>query len=45
LAALAGGDVPGARDAGLELDGDESQLSQLLGVLQPGDPAFNIVLP
>ncbi|HEY5979803.1 MAG TPA: alkyl sulfatase dimerization domain-containing protein [Microlunatus sp.] len=45
LAALAGGDVAGARAAGLELDGDESQLSTVLGVLQPGDRAFDIVVP
>ena len=34
-----------ARAKGLTADGDESQLSSsLFGVLQPGDPSFNIVL-
>ena len=45
LIALAGGDLDGARAKGLAADGDESQLSTLFGVLQPGDPSFNIVLP
>jgi alkyl sulfatase BDS1-like metallo-beta-lactamase superfamily hydrolase len=45
LMALAGGDVDAARGAGLTADGDESQLTSLLAVLQPGDPDFNIVLP
>ncbi|MCS5731385.1 MBL fold metallo-hydrolase [Herbiconiux moechotypicola] len=30
---------------GLEIDGDEEVLHQLAGVLQPGDTAFEIVLP
>ncbi|MGE3287470.1 MAG: alkyl/aryl-sulfatase [Pseudonocardia sp.] len=45
LAALAAGDVEAAGAAGLTTDGDESQLAALLGVLQPGDPDFDIVLP
>lgn len=45
LLALAGGSVEQARAAGLRLDGDESLLGRLLGVLQPGDPAFHIVEP
>ena len=45
LIALAGGDMAAARTKGLTADGDESQLSTLFGVLQPGDPSFNIVLP
>ncbi|MGE0295246.1 alkyl/aryl-sulfatase [Pseudonocardia sp.] len=43
--ALAGGDIGAARAAGLAADGDESQLATLFGVLQPGDPDFDIVLP
>jgi len=45
LMALAGGDIEAARAAGLKADGDESTLSTLFGVLQPGDPNFHIVLP
>ncbi|HWE09904.1 MAG TPA: alkyl sulfatase dimerization domain-containing protein [Solirubrobacteraceae bacterium] len=45
LAALAAGDVGQAQGAGLRLDGDPAVLKQLLGVLQPGDPAFNIIEP
>ena len=45
LIALAGGDMAAARAKGLTADGDETQLSSLFGVLQPGDPTFNIVLP
>jgi alkyl sulfatase BDS1-like metallo-beta-lactamase superfamily hydrolase len=45
LIALAGGDLGAARAAGLTADGDASQLAALFGVLQPGDPEFNIVLP
>ena len=45
LMALAGGDLGAAQAAGLTLDGDESQLASLFGVLQPGDPDFNIILP
>jgi alkyl sulfatase BDS1-like metallo-beta-lactamase superfamily hydrolase len=45
LIALAGGDVDAARASGMTADGDESQLASLFSVLQPGDPAFNIVEP
>jgi alkyl sulfatase BDS1-like metallo-beta-lactamase superfamily hydrolase len=45
IAALAAGSVDGAVAAGLTLDGDESVLHQLLGVLDPGDPDFAIVTP
>jgi len=30
---------------GLEISGDQSALQQLLGVLDPANPAFNIVTP
>jgi alkyl sulfatase BDS1-like metallo-beta-lactamase superfamily hydrolase len=45
LGALAAGDVGRAQGAGLALDGDPAVLKQILGVLQPGDPAFNIIEP
>ncbi len=45
LPLLAGQDLEGARAAGLTIEGDATQLTLLLGVLQPGDPSFNIVLP
>jgi Alkyl sulfatase C-terminal len=45
LGALATGDLDAARIAGLTLDGDAAVLQELLGVLQPGDPAFTIVEP
>lgn len=45
LAALAGGDLEAAPASGLTADGDQSQLTALFGVLQPGDPDFDIVLP
>jgi alkyl sulfatase BDS1-like metallo-beta-lactamase superfamily hydrolase len=45
LASLAGGDLAGARAAGLSTQGDETQLTSLLGVLEPGDPNFEIMLP
>jgi alkyl sulfatase BDS1-like metallo-beta-lactamase superfamily hydrolase len=45
LTALAGADLEAARTSGMTAEGDESQLSTLFGVLQPGDPDFNIVLP
>lgn len=45
LGHLATGSINGARAAGLILDGDPSALEQLLGVLDPGDPAFNIIEP
>lgn len=45
LGALATGDAVEARSAGLALEGDASVLDQILGVLQPGDPAFNIIVP
>jgi alkyl sulfatase BDS1-like metallo-beta-lactamase superfamily hydrolase len=45
LGALAAGDVGQAQGAGLTLDGDPAVLKQILGVLQPGDPAFNIIEP
>ena len=42
LLAVAGGDV--SQD-GIEVEGDFGVLSTLLGVLEPGDPDFDIVLP
>jgi alkyl sulfatase BDS1-like metallo-beta-lactamase superfamily hydrolase len=45
LAHLATGDVGAAQAAGLALDGDATVLQRLLGVLDPGDPSFNIVEP
>jgi len=45
LIALAGGNLEAARGNGLTADGDESQLTSLFSVLQPGDPDFNIVEP
>jgi alkyl sulfatase BDS1-like metallo-beta-lactamase superfamily hydrolase len=45
LIALAGGDMDAARACGLTADGDETQLTTLFDVLQPGDPDFDIVLP
>ena len=45
LGALAAGNVDAASAAGLTLDGDAKVLQQVLGVLQPGDPAFNIIEP
>jgi alkyl sulfatase BDS1-like metallo-beta-lactamase superfamily hydrolase len=45
LAALAVGDIGRAQGAGLTLDGEPAVLKQILGVLQPGDPAFNIIEP
>ena len=43
--ALAGGDVDAARAAGPDGRRRREQLSTLFGVLQPGDPDFNIVEP
>jgi alkyl sulfatase BDS1-like metallo-beta-lactamase superfamily hydrolase len=45
LVALAAGDPGAALSAGLALDGDTAALQQVFGVLQPGDPDFNIVEP
>lgn len=45
VGALAGGDLDAAHRAGLTLRGDASALHQILGVLQAGDPAFNIIEP
>jgi alkyl sulfatase BDS1-like metallo-beta-lactamase superfamily hydrolase len=45
LMALAGGNLDAARGNGLTAEGDESQLTSLFSVLQPGDPGFNIVEP
>jgi alkyl sulfatase BDS1-like metallo-beta-lactamase superfamily hydrolase len=45
LIALALGDLEAARGNGLTMNGDESQLTSLFSVLQPGDPNFNIVEP
>ncbi len=42
LLALVAGD---ADSPGIELEGDAAQLTTLFGVLQPGDPDFEIVLP
>jgi alkyl sulfatase BDS1-like metallo-beta-lactamase superfamily hydrolase len=45
LAALASGDLDAASKAGLAMDGDRQALQTLLGLLDPGDPSFNIVEP
>lgn len=45
MAQLATGDLDAARTAGLRLAGDEGTLRQLLGVLDPGDPCFDIIEP
>jgi alkyl sulfatase BDS1-like metallo-beta-lactamase superfamily hydrolase len=42
MIAVAGGDVT---SPGLDISGDASVIQSLLGVLEPGDPAFNIVTP
>ena len=42
MIALVGGDLSGP---GLEITGDAGILQTLLGVLDPGDPSFNIVTP
>jgi alkyl sulfatase BDS1-like metallo-beta-lactamase superfamily hydrolase len=42
LLQLLGGDVA---SPGLEISGDESTLDSLLGVLEAGDPSFNIITP
>lgn len=43
--ALSTGSLENAKAVGLVLDGDESALTDIFGVLSPGDPAFNIVTP
>ena len=45
LGPLAIGDIEGALGVGLVLDGDATALQSVLGVLDPGDPDFNIVTP
>jgi alkyl sulfatase BDS1-like metallo-beta-lactamase superfamily hydrolase len=45
LLPLALGNLEAARRNGLTTDGDESQLASLFGVLQPGNPNFNIIEP
>jgi alkyl sulfatase BDS1-like metallo-beta-lactamase superfamily hydrolase len=45
LIAVAQGNIDTARRNGLTTDGDESQLTSLFGVLQPGNPNFNIIEP
>jgi alkyl sulfatase BDS1-like metallo-beta-lactamase superfamily hydrolase len=45
LTALAQGNVDAARGSGLTTEGDANQLAALFGVLQPGDPKFNIAEP
>jgi len=45
LAALVAGDPGAALGAGLALEGDTTALQQVFGVLQPGDPDFNIIEP
>ncbi|GAA1922711.1 alkyl sulfatase dimerization domain-containing protein [Microbacterium aoyamense] len=45
IGALAAGSVDGAVAAGMTLDGDASVLQQVLSVLDPGDPDFEIILP
>jgi alkyl sulfatase BDS1-like metallo-beta-lactamase superfamily hydrolase len=39
------GDLEAARAAGLTLDGSAADLQQLVGALQPGNPAFNVIEP
>jgi len=39
------GNRDAARGNGLTASGDQSQLTSLFSVLQPGDPGFNIVEP
>ena len=45
LLPLALGNLEAARRNGLTTDGDENQLASLFGVLQPGNPNFNIIEP
>lgn len=45
IAALASGSIDAAVAAGTTFDGDESHLQRLLGVLDGGDPGFDIVEP
>ncbi|GAA4753300.1 alkyl/aryl-sulfatase [Gordonia alkaliphila] len=45
LPALASGDLAAAHAAGLTVDGDADALAQLFAVVDPSDPAFEIVLP
>ncbi|GAA4461237.1 alkyl/aryl-sulfatase [Phytohabitans houttuyneae] len=45
LGQLAMGDVEAAAAAGLTMDGDQDALRQLMAVLDPGDPDFNIIEP
>ncbi len=45
LGALASGSVDAATSAGLTTAGDAELLKRFLGVLDPGDPAFNIIEP
>jgi linear primary-alkylsulfatase len=45
LIAVATGNLDAARSNGLTTEGDESQLTSLFSVLQPGDRGFNIVEP
>jgi alkyl sulfatase BDS1-like metallo-beta-lactamase superfamily hydrolase len=45
LGPLAAGNLAAAAAAGLTVDGDSAALDRVLGVLQPGDPAFAIVEP
>ncbi|QKT06927.1 MBL fold metallo-hydrolase [Gordonia sp. X0973] len=42
---LVTGDIPGAQQAGLTVDGDVSALGQVFGALQRPDPDFAIVTP
>lgn len=43
--AVHGLDADKLREAGVEVEGDEGALGRLAGVLQKGDPGFDIVLP
>jgi len=45
LGNLAVGDIAGATADGVIMKGEEAILGLLFGVLQPGDPDFNIILP
>ena len=45
IPALASGSLDDARSAGLTITGDESALTSVLSMLDPGDPGFSIMTP
>lgn len=45
IASLASGSIDDAIAAGTTFDGDPSILQQVLAVLEPGDPGFNVIEP